>query len=72
MEDFMLKKVAVEDFSEIYPRINKFIVESGDTVNSRNGVCKEVLDFTTTLLNPRKRCVGVKNRGMNIFFLIQF
>jgi len=66
----MLKKVAVEDFSEIYPRINKFIVESGDTVNSRNGVCKEVLDFTTTLLNPRKRCVGVKNRGMNIFFLI--
>lgn len=69
-ENFFAGKVITDNFSEVYPRLNNFVVNEGDFIESRNGVVKEVLDFTTTITNPRKRCVGVAQRNMNTFFLI--
>lgn len=70
MEDFMLRKIITDNFSDVYPRLNKYVVENGEKIQSRNGICCEVLNFSTTLINPRKRCVGVLGRNMNVFFLI--
>lgn len=69
-ENYFAGKVITDNFSEVYPRLNDFVVSEGDFIESRNGVVKEVLDFTTTITNPRKRCVGVAHRNMNVFFLI--
>jgi len=66
----MLRKIITDNFSDVYPRLNKYVVENGEKIQSRNGICCEVLDFSTTLINPRKRCVGVLGRNMNVFFLI--
>lgn len=62
--------VVTENFSEVYPVINKYIIENGDGQESRYGYTREILNFKTTLTNPYKRCVGTTNRDMNIFFLL--
>ena len=45
-------------------------MENGDSVASRNGNTKEVLNFKTEITNPYLRCVGGFGRDMNIFFLL--
>lgn len=62
--------VITENFSETYPFINKYVLENGDKVSSRNGDNTEIIDFKTTITNPYRRCVGNNNRDINIFFLL--
>ena len=57
-------------FSKVYPAINKYVIENGQSEDSRYGPTKEVLNFKTTLKNPYARCVGTSNRDINIFFLL--
>lgn len=59
-----------ENFSRDYVHVNKFLLENGETEESRNGVTKEILDFKTTITNPYKRCVGNNERNINVFFLL--
>lgn len=62
--------ISVDTFSKIYPAINKYMMEKADSVKSRNGITKEVLNFKTELTNPYRRCVGGCKRDVNIFFLL--
>lgn len=62
--------VIVENFSETYPYINKYVLENGELESSRNGSTKEILDFKTKVSNPYKRCVGNNSRNINVFFLL--
>jgi len=62
--------INTENFSRSYPYVNKFMVENGDFVPSRNGDTKEILNFKTEITNPYKRCVGNNNRNINIYFLL--
>ena len=64
------KAVSVDDFSKIYPFINKFLMEHGEDEQSRNGNTKEVLNFKTEITNPYQRISGCLERDINIFFLI--
>lgn len=64
------ESVKTDRFSYDYPFINKYIIESGDFVESRYGDTREVMDFKTTLTNPHFRCVGNNERDINIFFLL--
>ena len=59
-----------EDFSSVYPHIVRGIEETGKVVSSRNGSCKELLNFHTEITCPYKRLVGGNMRKMNAFFLI--
>lgn len=62
--------VVTSCFSETYPFINKYIIENGDNVESRNGGTRELIDFKTTITNPYRRAVGNNMRDINIFFLL--
>jgi thymidylate synthase len=62
--------INAENFSKVYPVINKYIIENGDGVESRNGFTREILNFKTTITNPYMRSVGVAGRDINPFFLI--
>lgn len=62
--------VRTENFSEMYPLINWYILNERDFESSRDGRVKEILDFKTQLLNPYRRCVGGYKRDINIFFLL--
>lgn len=57
-------------FSCAYPALNDYISLHGDRLESRVGNTMEVLDFKTTILQPRLRCVGGASRNINIFFLL--
>lgn len=70
MSQILNNSVSVENFSGAYPFINKYMVENGDFVPSRNGDTKEILNFKTEITNPYKRCVGNNNRNINIYFLL--
>ena len=59
-----------KSFSDAYPSVVKLLDSEGSLVASRNGVCKEFLNFHTEIACPQRRFVGGNNRGMNPFFLI--
>lgn len=60
-----------ENFSEVYARINHDIMSANEKWDeSRDGNVKEVLNFTTQITNPYRRCVGGYRRNMNVFFLL--
>ena len=59
--------ISTECFSSTYPFINKYLIEFGDFVESRNGDTKEILNFKTEITNPYKRCVGNNNRDIKVF-----
>lgn len=59
-----------EDFNKFYAFLNRDIRNNGKLIHSRNGDTKEVMDFKTTLTNPRKRCIGILHRDINIYFLL--
>lgn len=60
----------VETFSSVYPMINHYILTQKKSESSRDGNVKEILDFTTKILNPYRRCVGGYGRNINVFFLL--
>lgn len=62
--------VSCESFSEVYPEINKYIVENREWETCRDGNVKEILDFKTIIKNPYRRVVGGYNRNINPFFLL--
>lgn len=62
--------ISVDKFNDGYFQIHKHIVENGSKEKSRNGNTFEVLNFKTEIKNPVSRCVGGKNRNMNVFFLL--
>ena len=62
--------VVTKAFSGVYPLINKYLIENGESVDSRYGHTKEILNFKTTLTSPYHRCVGGCGRDINIFFLL--
>jgi thymidylate synthase len=64
-----LASIKADTFSEIYPLINKFIMDNKEWEPSRDGNVKEVLDFKTIITNPYRRLVGGYNRNINPFFL---
>lgn len=68
--DFELGASTSDNFSEVYADINKGINQNGKLIPSRNGDTREFLDWKTTIGNPYKRCVGLNNRDVNIFFLL--
>ena len=70
MEQIVNNTVSTPNFSASYPILNKYLMESGSSVPSRNGGTKEILNFKTELTNPYLRCVGGFGRDMNIFFLL--
>jgi thymidylate synthase len=70
LKNIINDSVVTSCFSETYPFINKYVIENGDSVESRNGDTREIIDFKTTLTNPYKRCVGNNSRDINIFFLL--
>lgn len=59
-----------DNFSKLYPILNKYILNEADSRTGRDGEVKEVLDFKTHITNPYKRCVGGYGRNVNIFFLL--
>ena len=65
-----LGAVSCESFSEVYPEINKYIVENREWETCRDGNVKEILDFKTIIKNPYRRVVGGYNRNINPFFLL--
>lgn len=65
-----LGTVSCESFSEVYPEINKYIVENREWETCRDGNVKEILDFKTIIKNPYRRVVGGYNRNINPFFLL--
>jgi len=69
-EQIINNSIMTETFSKSYPVINKYIVENGDHVESRNGDTKEILNFKTEIHNPYRRCVGNNGRDINVFFLL--
>lgn len=62
--------VRCDTFSEVYPMINKYLMENRDWKKSRDGNVKEILDFKTQVTNPYRRLVGGYNRNINPFFLL--
>lgn len=62
--------IVASAFSGVYPTINKYLIENGESVDSRYGHTKEILNFKTTLTSPYHRCVGGCGRDINIFFLL--
>jgi len=69
-EQIINNSIMTETFSKSYPVINKYLVENGDHVESRNGDTKEILNFKTEIHNPYRRCVGNNGRDINVFFLL--
>lgn len=61
--------VRCSTFSEVYPVINKFLMENREWEKCRDGNVKEILDFKTIITNPYRRLVGGYNRNINPFFL---
>jgi thymidylate synthase len=59
-----------KNFVDGYYQLHNHIYTRGDTVASRNGTTKEILNFKTVLTNPINRCVGGWGRNVNIFFLM--
>lgn len=58
------------NFTDSYFHLHDYLYTQGDTVASRNGTTKEILNFKTTLTNPLNRCVAGYRRNINIFFLL--
>lgn len=78
MEKIDLKNVIIpplgvmntDNFSKLYPLLNRYILNEAESRTGRDGEVKEVLDFKTHITNPYKRCVGGYGRNVNIFFLL--
>lgn len=58
-----------DTFSQVYPKINAYLMNDKEWQPSRDGNVKEILDFKTVLTNPYRRLVGGYNRNINPFFL---
>lgn len=59
-----------DNFTDNYFFLHDYLYTEGDTVKSRNGTTKEILNFKTTLHKPTNRCIAGYNRNINIFFLM--
>lgn len=68
------RRVAFTDmrgsFAEVYPYINKLMMDNLPLNPSRGGNVRELLDVKTIVNNPYRRCVGGYGRNINIFFLL--
>lgn len=68
------RRVAFTDtygsFAEVYPYINKLMMNNLPLNPSRGGNVRELLDVKTIVNNPYRRCVGGYGRNINIFFLL--
>lgn len=59
-----------DNFIDSYFHLHDYLYTEGDTVKSRNGTTKEILNFKTALHKPTNRCIAGYNRNINIFFLM--
>lgn len=59
-----------ENFSEVYPLVNKYIMDNKDWEESRDGRVKEMLNIKTMISNPYRRLCGGYGRNINVFFLL--
>ena len=59
-----------DTFSEVYPVLNKYLLEKREWELCRDGKVKEILDFKTIVTNPYRRLVGGYGRNINPFFLL--
>jgi thymidylate synthase len=62
--------LVTSDFNSGYFDLHNLVFTKGETVPSRNGVTKEILNFKTTITKPANKCVGGYKRNVNIFFLM--
>lgn len=69
-EQIVNNAVSTDYFSRVYPFINKYIVENGESIESRYGHTREILNFKTEVTNPYARLVGNNKRDINVFFLL--
>ena len=68
--DLSKSTMSVDKFNDGYFELHKFLVQNGEKIQSRNGNTIEILNFKTEINNPLSRCIGGKNRNINIFFLL--
>lgn len=64
-----MNQVYCENFNEVYPKINSWILSKGVKSTSRNGDVKKVREFVTRISNPSQNMVGGYEREINPFFL---
>lgn len=62
--------ISMDVFSRAYPQINDYLMKNGNSMDSRYGHTKEILNFKTEIKNPYARLVGNNKRDVNVFFLL--
>lgn len=62
--------LTTETFSHGYFPLVKSMVNSGKLQKSRNGDTIEILNFKTTITNPKIKTAGGYGRNINVFFLL--
>lgn len=70
IEQIVNNSISTNIFSRVYPYINKYVMENGDSLDSRYGHTREILNFKTEVCNPYARLVGNNKRDINVFFLL--
>lgn len=58
------------NFSDRYPKLNEWLLGTGNRRKSRVGEVVEQYSVLTKIVNPYAACVGGWGRNINIFFLI--
>jgi thymidylate synthase len=70
IEQIVNNSITVNEFSRMYPYVNKWVMENGDSIDSRYGHTRDILNFKTEICNPYARLVGNNDRDINVFFLL--
>lgn len=70
IEQIVNNAISTNIYSRVYPYVNKYVMENGDSLDSRYGHTREILNFKTEICNPYARLVGNNNRDINVFFLL--
>lgn len=64
-----MNNIQTDIFDKVYPKINSYILNFGESSLSRNGDVKKVREFVTRISNPHMNLVGGFGRRINPFFL---
>lgn len=70
IEQIVNNSISTNVFSRVYPYVNKYLMENGESMESRYGHTREILNFKTEICNPYARLVGNNKRDINVFFLL--